>query len=126
ERYIAFPRDANPGYMDTVIAYFQRAGCTLNITHEADNLYTSLALVAAGVGISLFPASLLDVPRKGIKVRKLQPSPPMMGMGVAYCRERRTPVVQSFLNVLAEVVKHDKRSVRKQHGSLRHSHATKG
>jgi DNA-binding transcriptional LysR family regulator len=106
EPLIAFPRHMNPGYVDSVIAYFQKAGCTVNIAHEGDTLYASLALVAAGVGVSLFPASLLDVPRKGIVVRKLEPSPPMMGMGVAYRRDEQSEVLGSFLKVLFENVKH--------------------
>src|SRR5262245_26460331 len=48
EPLIAFPRQMNPGYVDSVIAYFQKAGCPVNIAHEGDSLYTSLALVAAG------------------------------------------------------------------------------
>jgi DNA-binding transcriptional LysR family regulator len=105
EPHIAFPRQMNPGYVDSVIAYFQKAGCTLNIAHEGDTLYTSLALVAAGVGVSLFPASLLDVPRKGIVVRQLEPSPPIMGMGAAYRRDEQSAVLRSFLTVLDEVIK---------------------
>lgn len=105
EPVIAFPRQMNPGYVDSVIAYFQKAGCTINIAHEGDTLYASLALVAAGVGVSLFPASLLDVPRKGIVVRTLEPSPPVMGMGVAYRRDDQSEVLGSFLEVLFDVVK---------------------
>jgi DNA-binding transcriptional LysR family regulator len=105
EPHIAFPRQMNPGFVDTVIAYFRKAGCTLNIAHEGDTLYASLALVAAGVGVSLFPASLLDVPRHGIVVRKLEPSPPMMGMGVAYRRHDQSPVLRSFLGVLTDLFK---------------------
>ena len=74
EPHIAFPRHMSPGYVDLVIAFFQKAGCRLNIVHEGDTLYASLALVAAGMGVSLFPASLLDVPRKGIVVRRLKPT----------------------------------------------------
>ena len=64
EPYIAFPRRMNPGYVDRVIRFFQREGCSLNIVHEGDSLLTSLALVAAGVGVSLCPISLLEVPKK--------------------------------------------------------------
>jgi len=100
EPHIAFPRHMNPGYVDSVTAYFRKAGCTLNILHEGDSLYTSLALVAAGVGISLFPSSLLDVPRKGIVVRHLEPSAPVMEMGVAYLKDKQSEVLRSFLNVV--------------------------
>jgi len=100
EPYIAFPRRMNPGYVDRVIRFFQREGCSLNIVHEGDSLLMSLALVSAGVGVSLFPISLFDVPRKGIVTRKLKPSPPVMGMGVAYRRDTPSAVVEAFLSIV--------------------------
>jgi DNA-binding transcriptional LysR family regulator len=102
ESFIFSPRHQNPGFFDSVTGYFQKAGCSVNIIHEGDNLYTTLALVAAGIGVSLFPASLLDVPRKGVVVRKLDPAPPKLGMGVAYRRHEQSEVLQAFLKVLAE------------------------
>ncbi len=60
----------------------------------------SLALVSAGVGVSLFPISLFDVPRKGIVTRRLEPSPPAMGMGVAYRRDTPSAVLKAFLRIV--------------------------
>src|ERR1051326_4226223 len=65
EPHVLCPRHLSPGYFDQVVSYFQKTGYPLNIVNEAaDNIYTTLALVASGVGAALFPASLLDVPRK--------------------------------------------------------------
>jgi len=115
EPYIAFPRRMNPGYIDRVIRFFQREGCPLKIVHEGDSLLMSLALVSAGVGVSLFPISLFDVPRKGIVTRRLEPSPPAMGMGVAYGRDTPSAVVEAFLNI----VNAHKPNGRKQSRNLR-------
>jgi DNA-binding transcriptional LysR family regulator len=102
------PRHLSPAYFDLVVAYFQKTGYPLNVVHEADNIYTTLALVAAGVGAALFPASLLNVPRKGIVVRKLDPPPPPMSMGFVYRRNDKSAILHSFLTVLDKVLRKKK------------------
>lgn len=105
EPHVLCPRHLSPGYFDQVVSYFQKTGYPLNIVHEAaDNIYTTLALVAAGVGGALLPASLLGVPRKGIVVRRLEPPPSPMAMGVIYQRDAKSAVLNSFLTVLNEVL----------------------
>ena len=113
EPHVLCPRHLSPGYFDQVVSYFQKTGYPLNIVHEAaDNIYTTLALVASGVGAALFPASLLDVPRKGIVVRKLDPPAPSMKMGLIYRRNEKSGVLTSFLAVLDEVLKKKQRQSR--------------
>jgi len=61
--HIMFSRSTFSGYYDVIVSSFRNAGYTLNIVHEADAIYTVLALVAAGVGVSLLPVSIRDTPR---------------------------------------------------------------
>jgi DNA-binding transcriptional LysR family regulator len=103
EPHILCPRNVSPGYFDLIIGYFQRTHCSPNIVHEGDNIYTSLALVAAGLGIGLFPASLLDVKRKGIVVRQLRPPVPHIEMGAAYRRDRQSAALKLFLDLVKQV-----------------------
>ena len=51
EGHVLMPRHTNPGYYDFLTAFFRRHGVTFRVTDEADGLYTSLALVAAGRGV---------------------------------------------------------------------------
>ena len=90
----------------------QKTGDPLNVVHEADNIYTTLALVSAGVGAALFPASLLDLPRKGIVVRKLDPPASPMTMGFIYRRNDKSAVLNRFLTVLDEVLRKKKKHSR--------------
>ena len=83
--------------------------------HEADAVYTVLALVAAGVGVSLLPASIRETPRHGITFRKVQGSLPEIEMGAAYRREAPSNVLRAFLDVVREVTakQQKRRNVRK-------------
>jgi len=106
ERSILFPRPLSPGYYDQIIAWCRNAGFSLNVVHEMDNIYTSLALVEAGLGVSLFPASIQNVSRKGIVFREIQGPIPMVECAVVYRPGPQSSVVMSFLNVVREVAGH--------------------
>lgn len=102
EPHILCPRNVSPGFFDLIIGYFQKARCSPNIVHEGDNIYTSMALVSAGLGIGLFPASLLDVKRKGIVVRQLKSPSPQIEMGAVYRRDHRSAALNLFLHVVKQ------------------------
>ena len=68
-----------------------------------DNIYTALALVEAGLGISLFPASIQDLRRRGVVFRELEAPFPKMECAVVRRREAQPPVLHSFLNVVRQV-----------------------
>jgi DNA-binding transcriptional LysR family regulator len=65
-------------------------GFSRNVVHEVDSIYTALALVAAGVGISLVPASLQDGRSKDIVFRELQGRVPRVDEGLPGTSEART------------------------------------
>jgi DNA-binding transcriptional LysR family regulator len=73
-----------------------------NVLHEARTVYDSLVLVSADLGLFLVPASFADVPRKGIVIRKLNPSS-VLKMGVAFRRDNQAATLLSFLRVLRQL-----------------------
>ena len=75
EPSILFPRPLSPGYYDHLIGICRNAGFSLHVAHEMDSIYTALALVTAGLGLSLVPTSLTDSHRNGIVFRELETAP---------------------------------------------------
>jgi DNA-binding transcriptional LysR family regulator len=102
ETYIMFPREMNPGLYDFHLDLCRNAGFAPRIAPEADNTYTCLALVAAGLGVSLVPASARQVGWKGVVLKELEPPVPSTEMAVAYNRES-SKSLSAFLNVVREV-----------------------
>lgn len=100
---ILFPRALSPGYYDQIISVCRTAGFSLKIIHDMDNIYTALALVEAGLGVSLFPASIQDLKRRGVIFRELEAPVPKMECAVIYRREAHSPVLHAFLNVVRQV-----------------------
>jgi DNA-binding transcriptional LysR family regulator len=64
EPFVIHPRRAAPRNYDRIVALCQRAGFSPNIEQEALEMQTIAGLVAAGLGVSLLPASVrhLDIP----------------------------------------------------------------
>jgi DNA-binding transcriptional LysR family regulator len=105
ETYIMFPREMNPGHYDFLVDVCKNAGFAARIAPEADNTYTSLALVAAGLGVSLVPESARELGWKGVVFKDLEPPVPWTEMAVAYNRESAKSL-SGFLNVVREVSSH--------------------
>src|SRR5574340_256525 len=57
EPFVLFPRDRRPGWYDFVLGLCREAGFEPVVGQDAPELATALALVAAGDGVTLVPAS---------------------------------------------------------------------
>lgn len=75
EPFILYRRRAGPGFYDSIIAACHQAGFTPHIAQEAPRIPATLNLVAAGLGVSLVPASLRDLRMSGVAYRSLKPRP---------------------------------------------------
>lgn len=56
--FVLYPARPRPSYADQVLALFRAAGHTLDVVQEANELQTAIGLVAAGVGVTVVPASV--------------------------------------------------------------------
>jgi len=101
---ISFPRARRDGDHMTLSAC-RRAGFEPRMSYATDRIETNLALVAAGLGVSLMPASIKNLRRSGVVYRPLVPPAPQVEMAVAYPREAPSPAVATFLHVLREAAR---------------------
>lgn len=83
EPLIIWPRNASPVFRDQILAYYERAGIELTIAMEGADIETQLGLVAAGIGVSLQPASFANLNRRGVTFRPVvdAPEPPSNSPG---------------------------------------------
>ena len=79
------------------------AGFSMHIAHEVTNIVTALALVEAGLGVSLFPASIRDFSSKNVVLREVYPPFPKVELALAYRCDDESPLLRLFLNVAKEV-----------------------
>ena len=107
---ILFPRRMAPGYYDLFISTFRRAGCTPRVVHEVVTIQTIIGLVAAGLGVTLMPATIRNLRRDGVVYRPLAPPVPHAEMALAYVRDHSSAVLPAFLRTVRDVVRGRRRA----------------
>lgn len=56
--FVLYPARPRPNYADQVMGLFSAAGYALRVVQEANELQTAIGLVAAGLGVTVVPASV--------------------------------------------------------------------
>lgn len=97
EDFIIWPRVIGPSYYDLVIDGCQRVGFTPRVTGYGTTLETQLALVAAGMGITLQAATNRTISRAGVKSVPLAETDLGSPLWLAYRRWHRSRLVDRFL-----------------------------
>lgn len=105
QRYIMFGRDANADFHHFIAKACRKEGFSLNIAYFQDDLYSVWALIGAGLGVALAPASLQELRLPGIVFRKFEPAAPVMEMALAYMNADKVSVVSQFLDVARKIAR---------------------
>jgi DNA-binding transcriptional LysR family regulator len=105
EPFILFPRKQGPGAYDQIISTCQSAGFSPILAQEGNEMQSMLGLVAAGLGISLVPASLRNLRRPGVVYKTLTEPTSEIEISLAIRKGENDPVEQSFIDVALRIAK---------------------
>jgi DNA-binding transcriptional LysR family regulator len=98
ETFTLYRRPLGPGLYDAIIAACQRAGYSPRIGQEAPRMLATLSLVAAGLGITLIPASMQRIGMEGLAYRAIQRKAGLVAPLNLACRRGETaPAARRFL-----------------------------
>jgi DNA-binding transcriptional LysR family regulator len=102
EPFVLFPRAVAPTLFDQVLGLCRNAGFHPKQVQEAQEWLTIVALVDAGLGVSLVPASFRRLGWGGVTYHPL--SPEGIRTTIALCRRREDPppVLTAFIEVARE------------------------
>jgi len=115
ETFIVYGRPQGPGQQglgqyEAMIAACHTAGFSPRVGQDAPTIISTLGLVAAGLGISLVPASLQHMNMDGVTYRRLKGTNlPKAILNLASRRGNVSAVVRHFLNL----VKREARTAKK-------------
>ncbi len=102
EPFVLWGRQLNPLFHDEVISACHDAGFSPNVAQEATGMPTIVSLVAAGLGVSLVPASMERQRTDGVVYIPLQGRGVRIAIALAWRRERPSPLVQTLVRVARE------------------------
>lgn len=106
ETFIVYRRPSGPGLYDAIIAACHASGFSPRVGQEAPRIVSTLNLVAAGLGVSIVPASLQRMQMDGVAYRRLtgtaQPRAPLR---LALRRHDTAPAVRRFLDLVRQTAR---------------------
>jgi DNA-binding transcriptional LysR family regulator len=100
ESFIAYGRRWAPGFYDTVVQICTGAGFHPNIVLETGEMYTAVALVAAGAGVAILPRSVVLSQEKNIVRMPLHASV-SSEIAIAVRKNEQSSLVSSFVALAA-------------------------
>jgi DNA-binding transcriptional LysR family regulator len=103
ETFILYRRPLGPGLYDAIIAACQRAGYSPHIGQEAPRMLATLSLVAAGLGVTLIPASMRRIGIEGVAYRPLDRKAGLIApLNLACRRGENAPAVRRFIALVRQ------------------------
>lgn len=98
EPFVFFPRSLGPEFYDVLLGECGDAGFVPNIVQEATQWQTVIALVEAGMGVSIAPACVEKFAWPGAVCRRL----PGQGTRVYACQHENGPAAASYFLAMAD------------------------
>lgn len=97
EPFVLLARREAPGLYESLAQAMADAGGVPDVVQEAREMQTVVGLVAAGLGVSLVPASVGADEHRGVAYRPVAGGAPSVALALAWRPEDKSPVLQAFL-----------------------------
>jgi DNA-binding transcriptional LysR family regulator len=97
EPFLLFPREVGRTMHDVIMGACKAAGFEPKVGQVAPTTVSVVNLVAAGLGVSIVPASMSKVRVKGVVYRQIAGQKLTARLALAYRRGETSPVVRNFI-----------------------------
>lgn len=108
EEFITYPSSPPSSVYQTVTAACRQAGFTPKVRQEVAETSSLVALVAAGLGVAVAPASIRHLRIAGVTHRPIRGTDASVSLAVAYRREAVSPVIRGYLEIARAVLRKQK------------------
>ena len=116
---VIFASGPRPNLMDLIFAICLDEGFQPAISQEVTDSVTAVALVAAGFGVALVPATVSQLSLPGVVFRHLNRSPPVkVDFNCIHRRDDTSPILRAFLETI-RVMRKTRTNVLQPPSSLR-------
>jgi DNA-binding transcriptional LysR family regulator len=97
--FVLFPRDLSPGLHAHVFAMCAEAGVHPRVVQTSRELYTTICLVEAGVGVTIIPESVQKMGWRGVRYFTVRSPFAITRIDAAWRPDSRNPIVPSFVAI---------------------------
>jgi DNA-binding transcriptional LysR family regulator len=106
EIFVLYKRPGGPGLYDTIITACKSAGFSPRVGQEAPRILSTLNLVAAGLGVSIVPASLRRLEMDGVVYRSIAKNQQPLAPLILACRGgENSATVRRFIELVKQTAK---------------------
>lgn len=111
EPFVLFPRAVGAGLHEEIIAACRTAGFSPRVVQETSQVTSIVNLVAAGLGVSIVPASMQQANIEGVTYRPIRKPAPKARLSLLYRRDDAdSPHLQNLLEITRQLVRANKRA----------------
>jgi DNA-binding transcriptional LysR family regulator len=99
EDFVLFPRDLAPGLHAHVLAVCAEAGVHPRIVQTSRELYTTVSLVEAGLGVTIIPASVRQMGWRGVRYYPIRSPSAVTRIDAAWRSDNASPILPAFVEI---------------------------
>jgi DNA-binding transcriptional LysR family regulator len=99
EPFVLFPPTMRSRILELITAACAHAGFTPRIAQEAEQLHTLMALVSAGLGVTLVPDWVARAHPMGIRYARIEDALPQYELLVAWRTGATNPAIEAFRTI---------------------------
>ncbi|RMB81521.1 LysR family transcriptional regulator [Streptomyces shenzhenensis] len=101
EPFVLFPPEHGSGFWYTVARACGDAGFSPRVAYEGEHIHTMIGMVAAGLGVSLVPASASQLQLAQVRYAPLAGPPVRLGLSLIWDETRAVPALKNLISVAA-------------------------
>jgi len=94
--FVMYDRAHAPGFHDLLVGMLRSAGIVPNVRQSAGEMPTLISLVAAGMGVSILPASAVKHNVAAVAACSIADSIPLSEIGLALSKESDSAIAKNF------------------------------
>jgi DNA-binding transcriptional LysR family regulator len=99
EDFVMFPRDLAPGLHARVLAMCAEAGVHPRVVQTSRELYTTISLVEAGLGVTIIPESVQQMGCRGVCYFPIRSPFAVTRIDAAWRSDSRNAIIPAFLEI---------------------------
>jgi LysR family transcriptional regulator, benzoate and cis,cis-muconate-responsive activator of ben and cat genes len=98
--FVLFPQEIAPGTHAQVVALCAEAGFNPRVVQVSREMYTTVSLVEAGMGVTIIPESVRKMGWRGVKYFSIPSSKAITHIDAAWRADNKNPIVAALLEIV--------------------------